>query len=300
VEPGNADQENAVQKLTIETIDDIVGNVIQERERLDLRRVRFVDPYALLLLDLLVKDREERGTPLCVLWPTDRLVSRWMTRMGLFGELEGEVPTGDGRAPTVAEALQPITRIEEERGITKLVNTFDSRLSARYPIDWSPRKTLIQMMIELFQNIPQHSNATEEVSDPHGVAAMQDYRDGLVLAIADKGIGLRASLSLREVDTDLTDAAALEAAVLRGVSRFADPGRGKELMRIFHMVRSWEGTIVVRSGSALLYHHPDRGSDVFDVAFFAGVQIALCIPRRVFGVGRVDLTGEGVFNEPNE
>ena len=97
-----------------------------------------------------------------------------------------------------------------------------------------------------------------------------------------------------------SDAAAVDAVVLRGLSRFRDPGRGQELMRIFRMVRSWDGTIVVRSGSALLYHDPERGADLQDVAFFSGVQIALCIPRRVFGIGEVDVDVERVFNEPDE
>lgn len=290
-----------MRELTIDTVEDAVARVLEEpTSPLDLRRVRFVDPYALLLLDLLTQDADERGTPLEVRWPTDRPVARWMTAMGLFDDLERRRRPARRRPPTVREALQPITPIEDERGIVGLVNAFDARLSERYSIDWSPRKTLIQIMLELFQNIPQHSNATGEAGDPHGIAAMQDYRDGIVLASADKGIGLRRSLSLREGGDGLTDASALDAAVLRGVSRFADPGRGKELMKIVHIVRSWGGTIVVRSASALLYHHPDRGTDVFDVPSFPGVQIAVCIPRHVFGIEEVDLEGVDLFNERRE
>jgi len=267
------------------------------RQRLDLRAVRFVDPYGLLLLDLLIQEQAERGTPLEVAWPTRASVAGWIRAMGLRTDLHTSQPQ---RLPSVRAALQPVARIQNERAISELVDRFDGRLAARYPLDESPRRTLIRIMIELFQNIPQHSNATGEAPNPHGIAAMQDYRDGIVLAIADKGVGVRASLSVRGDEIVGSDAEAVDAVVLRGLSRFRDPGRGQELMRIFRMVRSWDGTIAVRSGSALLYHDPTRGADLQDVAFFPGVQIALCIPRRVFGMGEVDVDVQRVFNEPDE
>jgi hypothetical protein len=98
----------------------------------------------------------------------------------------------------------------------------------------------------------------------------------------------------------------LRAVVFDGRSRFRDPGRGHELERIFRLVRSWEGTVVVRSGAALLYQS-ETGGDVVDVAPFPGVQIALSIPRAVFGIGEaafgdggVESRGDPGFNEGNE
>ena len=286
-------------ELTIEQIEGVMSLLLNERRRLDLRNVRFADPYGLLLLDLVLRDRAEGSAPLDVAWPTHPPVKKWMQAMGLAFDVSAALRP-ESRLPNVRTALQPITRIEDERGVIALVNGFDARLAQRYPLDESPRRTLIRIMLELFQNIPQHANATGNVSDAHGIAAMQDYRDGIVLAIADKGIGMRASLSLRGEEKIGSDAEALDAVVLRGLSRFRDPGRGQELMRIFRMVRSWDGTIAIRSGSALLYHDPERGADVHDVAPFPGVQIALCIPTRVFGIEEVDGAPEDWFNEPDE
>jgi hypothetical protein len=157
---------------------------------------------------------------------------------------------------------------------------------------------------------------------------MHDDGHSVTLAIADKGIGLARSLRLRLglhpdspgqasleqsrleqaslAQTGLSDADALRAVVFDGRSRFRDPGRGHELERIFRLVRSWEGTVVVRSGSALLYQS-EAGGDVVDVAPFPGVQIALSIPRAVFGIGEaafgeggVESRGDPGFNEGNE
>ena len=286
--------------LTIGRIEETMSLVLDEGLRsLDLHSVRLVDPYGLLLLDLLRRERFERGTPLEIAWPTGGPVGRWMRAMGLRPRLIA-APT---EPPTVQTAIQPITPIDDEGAVMDLVNRFDARLAERYPLDDSPRRTLIRIMIELFQNIPQHANATGEISEPHGIAAMHDEEDGIILAIGDKGIGLKASLSLRGDEHLETDADAIDAVVLRGLSRFADPGRGEELMRIFRMVRSWDGTIAVRTGSALLYHDPERGADIHDVPPFPGVQIALVIPQRFFGIedlSGVDAEPEDGFNELNE
>jgi len=286
--------------LTIGRIEETMSLILDEGLRsLDLRSARFVDPYGLLLLDLLRRERIERGAPLEIAWPTGGAVGRRMRAMGLRPRLFA--PSTE--VPSVETALQPITPIDDERGVMDLVNRFDARLAERYPLDDSPRRTLIRIMIELFQNIPQHANATGKIADPHGIAAMHDDPDGIILAIGDKGIGMKASLSLRGDERLETDADAIDAVVLRGLSRFADPGRGEELMRIFRMVRSWDGTIAVRTGSALLYHDPERGADIHDVAPFPGVQIALVIPQRFFGIEDlqgVDADPQDGFNELNE
>jgi hypothetical protein len=66
------------------------------------------------------------------------------------------------------------------------------------------------------------------------------------------------------------------------------------------MVRSWDGTLAVRTGNGILLHDPAEGGDVHDVATFPGVQVAVCIPRRVFGIERVDEEGNPRFNELDE
>ena len=135
-------------------------------------------------------------------------------------------------------------------------------------------------MIELFQNIPHHSNATGTAADPHGIAAMQEYEDSIFLAIADKGIGLSASLGLRDGYGGLSDAGALDVVFHQGASRFDDPGRGGELRRIADLIRSWDGVFALRTGQAL-YYFDSRGGDVYDVPAFPGVQLGLRLPRRV-------------------
>ncbi len=264
----------AINRLTVETIDAVLEGANGEHIELDLRRVGFVDPYAVLILDLLRVHCGEAGTALHILWPESPRVRRWLSDMGLQGRLTPESNAAN-------DALQPITHIEDEAGIGRVVERFHRRLAERYPLTETSRRALIAVLIELFQNIPHHSNATGTIDDPHGVAAMQDYEESIVVAIADRGIGLSASLGLRDGYQGLSDASALDLIFHQGASRFADPGRGGELRRIAELVRSWDGTFAVRTGRALYYFDPHSG-DTYDVPYFPGLQLALRLPMRAF------------------
>ena len=271
-------------KLTVQTIDQVIEVIASKSSvGLDLTRVDFIDPYALLLLVLALRRRKNLGKSLHVWWPVRKDVLGWMHAMGFFGEIDDPKPTRRSEASSKSDALQPITHIIGEEEVSHLVNAFDKRLTNRYPLTDESRNALVKVMFELFQNIPQHSNATGEVTDPHGLAAMQDYADSIFLAVADMGIGLRKSLSTREGFAGLSDASALNRIVYDGMSRFSDPGRGGELRRIASLVRRWDGLLAIRSGEALLYMDAERG-DVYDAPYFPGVQIGVRLPRRVFGI----------------
>ena len=266
-----------MSRLTLETVDCLLEG-IAESAALDLRDVRFMDPYALLLLQLAIVERKEAGRPIDIVWPRTRQVGQWMREMGLWA---GDTTPARHSPRDVDSALQPITRIEQESGIGRVVEGFHHRLAKRYPLTESSRRALIAVLIELFQNIPHHSNATGTVQDPYGIAAMQDYDGAIFVTVADKGIGLAASLGLRDGYQGIRDAQALDVVFHQGISRFNDPGRGGELRRIADLVRSWDGTFALRTGQALYYFDP-KGGDTYDVPAFSGVQLALRLPARAF------------------
>ena len=271
-------------KLTVDTIDQVIEVITsKESASLDLTNADFIDPYALLLLVLSLRQREQVKMPLRVRWPVRKDVLGWIRAMGFFSEIGAPNVAERSEAWNRSDALQPITLITKEEDVSLLVNAFDKRLYERYPLTDESRNALVKVMFELFQNIPQHSNATGEIADPHGLAAMQDYADSIFLAVADMGIGLRKSLSTRAGFVDSSDSSALNRIVYDGMSRFSDPGRGGELRRIAHLVRRWDGLLVIRSGEALMYMDAERG-DVYDAPYFLGVQIGVRLPRRVFGI----------------
>ncbi len=282
-------------ELTVRTIDQVVEVITCRKQvTVDLSHASFVDPYALVLLVLSLRQRENLGIPFRIRWPRRLNVRGWMRAMGFFEEIRDFKLVRQKKDSSKSTALQPITHILEEEGISTLVSGFEKRLMKRYPLTNQSRNSLVKVMFELFQNIPQHSNATGEVFDAHGLAAMQDYADSIFLAVGDIGIGLRRSLATRREFARLSDASALNKVVYEGMSRFVDPGRGGELQQIARLIRKWDGLLVIRSGEAFLYMDAERG-EIYDAPYLPGVQIGLRLPRRVFGIGSPEVDNNGLL-----
>jgi hypothetical protein len=77
---------------------------------------------------------------------------------------------------------------------------------------------------------------------------------------------------------------ALEEAVIRGVTRFRDPGRGQGLAGIRRYIGRWDGKLSVRSGSARIAIVPSWDDDVpleEGLPLFPGAQMQITIPERV-------------------
>jgi hypothetical protein len=127
-----------------------------------------------------------------------------------------------------------------------------------------------------------------------GWVAVQTYtwrqrlgRRVVQIAVCDAGIGFRASLESahgRRMSDRWDDGMALEDAVIRGVSRFRDPGRGQGLAGVRRFVGKWDGKLSVRSGTARIAIVPSWDEDVplvEDLAPFPGSQIQITIPERI-------------------
>jgi len=257
----------------------LAATELERTAEIDLAAVDRVDPYGVLLATLIVAHHRERGVHLSIRWPRRPSVRRELEQMG-FAHAVGR---DAGAAPRVTETTVPVAAIRRESEISAIVEAFDRRLQECYPLTDASRQRLVSMLFELFQNIPHHCNATGEVATPMGMAAMRDDEDEIELAVVDKGIGLRRSLALRPGFADLTDASAVNRIVFDGMSRHIDPGRGGELRRIAKLVRTWQGTLAIRTGDALLHMDAERG-DVYDSPPFPGVQIGVRLPRRVLGI----------------
>jgi hypothetical protein len=80
------------------------------------------------------------------------------------------------------------------------------------------------------------------------------------------------------------DGMALEEAVMRGVSRFRDTGRGQGLAGVRRFIGKWDGKFSVRSGTARLAIVPSWDEDVplqENLPAFPGAQVQITIPERV-------------------
>jgi hypothetical protein len=108
----------------------------------------------------------------------------------------------------------------------------------------------------------------------------------LVISVMDLGRGFRGSLAAEHAaryGDRWSDATALEAAFLHGLTRFPDSGRGQGIQQIRRQVQRWKGAITIRSGTARIGQVPawdDTPPLEEGLAPFPGAQIGIILPAR--------------------
>jgi hypothetical protein len=265
----------------------------EARVLFDARRLRWVDPYGMLgLLAVGEAARRHGAAPLLQL-PESPEVASYLGRMafleqaeGIF-ELHGGARRGEGGA---SDVLLEITPIRSHGDVHSIVDRVQERAGAILSRQLGhPVSSVVQFSVvlsEVCQNILEHADAG-------GWVATQTYnwtrrlgRKVAVLAVMDLGIGFRASLAVAHaprLGDRWSDAAALEAAFLHGLTRFHDPGRGQGLQQIRKSVGRWEGRVSIRSGTARIAQVPDwdDGAPLEEgLPAFPGAQIGIVLPAR--------------------
>ena len=260
---------------------------------LDARHTRWASPYGLASL-LTLGQARAHARPTLAVPASDETASYW-ARANFFHyadelfDLTGLVPrrAGGGESQVLLE-LTPITRSEDVHDIVGRIQQKAQQIIAHeLGIDARAIVGFSMTLSEVCQNITEHAGLG-------GWVMVQSYnwtrrlgRRVVVIAVCDAGVGFRKSLETSggHVQNDRwDDAAALEAAVIRGVSRFRDPGRGQGLAGVRKYIGRWNGKLSVRSGTARIAIVPDWDDDVpLEEALpaFPGAQIQVTIPERV-------------------
>jgi anti-sigma regulatory factor (Ser/Thr protein kinase) len=260
----------------------------------DARHTRWASPYGLTALLALGQSREERASFAAP--EADDTASYW-ARTGFFRhadevyDIVGSVPKGRGGESSV---LLEITQIAKSEDVHEVVGRIQQKaaqiLSKELNIEAKATVGFAMTLSEICQNIIEHAGRG-------GYVAVQTYtyrkrlasRRVVVIAVCDAGLGFRQTLESAPgfVRSDRwDDAAALEAAVIRGVSRFRDPGRGQGLAGVRRYIARWDGKVSVRSGTAKIAIVPSWDDDVpltEKLAPFPWSQVQVTIPERVSG-----------------
>ena len=272
-----------------------------ERLLFDAHAAEWASPYGLVGL-LAAGEAARRGSgsgaaqvaekPLLTA-PTNADVLGYWTRAGFFREaaelfeIHGKVPRMKARDES--DVLLPVTPVRAAEDVHAVVSRIQQRASAilASELGLDPKATIgfAMALSEACQNIVEHAGTG-------GWVAVQAYhwrrklaRRVVVIAVADAGVGFRHSLEPtqgKRFGDRWGDAAALEAAMIQGVSRFRDPGRGQGLKGIRNYVSRWEGKIAIRSGTARIAIVPPWDDDVplaDGLPPFPGSQVLLIIPE---------------------
>jgi anti-sigma regulatory factor (Ser/Thr protein kinase) len=269
----------------------------QDGERLlfDAHAAEWASPYGLVGLLAAGEAAQRTGgeRPLLTA-PTQTEVLTYWTRAGFFRqaaelfEIHGKLP----RVKTADESdvLLPVTPVRAAEDVHAVVSNIQQRASTilASELGLDPKATMgfAMALSEACQNIVEHAGTG-------GWVAVQAYhwrrklaRRVVVIAVADAGVGFRHSLEptqSKRFGARWSDAAALEAALIQGVSRFRDPGRGQGLAGIRRYLSRWEGKIAIRSGTARIAIVPRWDDDVplkDGLPAFPGAQVLIIIPEQ--------------------
>jgi len=261
----------------------------------DAHATEWASPYGLVGLLAAGQAARAAGGDLPLLTaPTASEVLSYWARAGFFAaagdlfEIHGRVPRGKPAADS--EVLLPVTAVRAADDVHEVVGRIQQRataiLSSELGIDPKATMGFAMALSEACQNIVEHAGTG-------GWVAVQSYhwrrrlaRRVVVIAVADAGMGFRASLEPtqgRRFGDRWSDAIALEAAVVQGVSRFRDPGRGQGLKGIRNYLSRWDGKIAIRSGTARIAITPTWDDDVplaEGLPPFPGSQVLVIVPEQ--------------------
>jgi anti-sigma regulatory factor (Ser/Thr protein kinase) len=263
-----------------------------EKLLVDARYARWASPYGLTALLTLAQTRAER--PSFTGPETEETASYW-ARTGFYKyaeelfDMHGFVP----RPRTTGESgvlleITPVAKSEDVHSVVERIQKkAQSILQKELNLEAKATMGFAMTLSEACQNIVEHAGQG-------GWVAVQTYawkkrlgRRVVVIAVCDAGQGFRRSLEgaqARPLGDRWDDATALEQAVMRGVSRFREPGRGQGLAGVKRYVGRWGGKFSVRSGTARIAIIPPWDDDVpleESLSPFQGSQVQIIIPEDV-------------------
>jgi anti-sigma regulatory factor (Ser/Thr protein kinase) len=264
---------------------------ISNQDYIDLRDVTFIDPSGMVGILEAGRLFNAKGMEKTLLLPKSEDVLRYLERMDFFRYAERffYIVSGKPDLPekflrsSHSDVLLEITPIEKSDDIHLIVRKVKKRaysiLEKHLHYDERAINGFIVALSEVCQNIVEHSENS-------GFVGIQKYhfqkRDKNVVKIAvmDLGVGFKESLSERV--SMLSDLDAIEKALIHGISRYRDEGRGHGLAAVRRFVKQWDGKISIRSGTAKYSIIPDwawgkeKEKKLF---YFPGAQINIILPE---------------------
>lgn len=233
----------------------IVAPSLGHKAVIDLRGVRWVQPYGLVALAVFAENQMRLRREIEVLAPRIATVSRYMDRMG-FGDVIRAMGGTHNLLPSPrydhGNDLLELQKFASEEAADALAALVYEKLVGS---DADLASAMYQSIIELGQNVSQHSGR------PSGFAAVASTHGGsrIAFAIGDSGKGMLASL---ESFNFTDDEDALESVMLGGISSTGDAGRGQGLRTARELLTGRGGVLVAQSGVALRFETQTGGHPI--------------------------------------
>jgi anti-sigma regulatory factor (Ser/Thr protein kinase) len=297
-----AQLDDATFDALVERFDEARG----ARMLMDARRLRWVDPYGMLGLLVLGELAYGDGERPRLELPESADVLSYLTRMGFFRHAATffETPTRRRGGDGASDVLLEITPVRSHTDVHRVVDRVNERALAiltrqlNYPLREAFQFSV--MLSEVCQNIIDHAESGGWVATQTYNWAKRLGRKVVQISVMDLGVGFKGSLASEHAaryGNRWSDASALEAAFIHGLTRFHDPGRGQGLQQIRKQVGRWSGKVAIRSGTARIADVPawdDAQPLEEELAPLPGAQISIVLPASQAVEGQ---TAEGSHAE---
>jgi anti-sigma regulatory factor (Ser/Thr protein kinase) len=265
------------------------------RVLIDAHAAQWASPYGMIgMLSAAQWLGEHQGDKPLFTVPKSEDVRRYWAKAGFF-RYAGELCEIHGRVPKMAPEEQsdvlldvtPVRAAEDVHHVVGKIQEGAARiLAGELRLEAKATMGFAMALSEACQNIVEHAGTSGWVSVHAYTFRRKLGRRVVVIAVSDAGIGFRRSLEgvqARRYGDRWGDGAALESALIQGISRFRDPGRGQGLAGIKRYLARWDGKISIRSGTARLSIVPSWDDDVplsEHLPFFPGSQLQIVIPAQ--------------------
>ena len=271
---------------------------VTDKMLFDARGAQWASPFAFVtMLSAAQAIIDAKGPKPLFTAPEDPGVASYWAKAGFFAEaaelfeMHGKVPRR--KKDEESEMVLPVTAIRASEDVHDVVDKIHQKaatmLTKELGLEARAAMGFATTLSEACQNVVEHAGATGWVA----VHAF-NYRKRLgkrvvVIAVGDAGVGFRRSLEAtqaKRIGDRWGDGAALECALIQGISRFRDPGRGQGLQGIKRYLARWDGKISIRSGSAKLAIVPswdDEAPLQERLPAFPGAQVQITIPEQSDG-----------------
>ena len=226
--------------------------------RIDLRRCMFVRPAGVLWCTIYSLLVTERGIPCELLPPTQDNVASYLNDLGLFDILRDAGVSvsyhDDPRHHDRWQLILPLTRLSSVSEVEQIEGFLIENLEQRKLSSVNLYADVSVTFGELGNNAVEHAQSK---IDAYSLVQFYDWhsRPRFVCAVADGGIGIRASLQKNPEyeGRTLTDWSAIEFAMSENVSGTGSRTRGMGLYHIANDILPPDRELNINSGSGFLH-----------------------------------------------
>lgn len=243
---------------------------VDGRVRVDLDGLDWVPPAVMVATAALAHRSRTQGIDFELTGPNRPDAAHYVARMRLgrvLAELDAGHDLPEVREHDRQEDLIEVTGMDSPSAVERLARMVFRKLRPR---GVELAGALHRSVAEIGENVMDHSGTI-------GYLAAQTLprRRQLLIAIADAGVGMRATLAHRGAESDEH---AIMLATQDRVSRYDEPDRGRGLPSALELIAREAGSLYIASGTAAIRHFPTTRRYLAAEDGFAGTIVEARIP----------------------